>query len=382
MPGVPLVPGVHAPVAPLTKARAEAGVAPKQGWTRQEDETILRTVQTTGMKWSAIAAVLPGRTDDAVRNRYLRLQRKKGGLAIGAHVDGGMTVQITDQAKRGDMWTSEEDTQIMAAVATHGLKWQEIAHGLPGRSANAVRNRYLRLHTPTGTVGASGGGYNSPSASMGAQFLQELAAAAHARQETQETSDAALCAQRDAAAHAAAMQAAAEAQTAQYAAEFAATQRYAAAGGYTDGTAAALAAGSYGDAAAHHYDYDASYDPAAAYDDGGNGNGIGPDAVAFAAPGVIPGAESLAGNAYGSNGGSPSLGGMVYDDANADTAPGTVPGGPSAFAPAGGGDGGGDVTENRVRSPRAQEAAHTLLAGAFPGAAGWRGSPLRPPARS
>ena len=178
------------------------------------------------------------------------------------------------------------------------------------------------------------------------------------------------------------MQAAAEAQTAQYAAEFAATQRYAAAGVYADGTAAALAAGSYGDAAAHHYDYDASYDPAAAYDDGGNGNGIGPDAVAFAAPGVIPGAESLAGNAYGSNGGSPSLGGMVYDDANADTAPGTVPGGPvsepSAFAPAGG----GDVTENRVRSPRAQEAAHTLLAGAFPGAAGWRGSPLRPPARS
>ena len=72
----------------------------------------------------------------------------------------------------------------------------------------------------------------------------------------------------------------------------------------------------------------------------------------------------------------------LADDANADTAPGTVPGGPSAFAPAGGGDGGGDVTENRVRSPRAQEAAHTLLAGAFPGAAGWRGSPLRPPARS
>ena len=210
--------------AEATKSKAEGLI--KQGWTRQEDETILRTVQTTGMKWSAIAAVLPGRTDDAVRNRYLRLQRKKGGLAIGAHVDGGMTVQVTDQAKRGDMWTSEEDTQIMAAVATHGLKWQEIAHGLPGRSANAVRNRYLRLHTPTGTVGASGGGYNSPSASMGAQFLQELAAAAHARQETQETSDAALCAQRDAAAHAAAMQAAEEAQTAQYAAEFAATQRY------------------------------------------------------------------------------------------------------------------------------------------------------------
>ena len=28
-------------------------------------------------RWSRIAAMLPGRTDDAVRNRYLRLVRKK-----------------------------------------------------------------------------------------------------------------------------------------------------------------------------------------------------------------------------------------------------------------------------------------------------------------
>ena len=36
-------------------------------------------MQLTGQKWAVIAALLPGRTDDAVRNRYLRLQRKKHG---------------------------------------------------------------------------------------------------------------------------------------------------------------------------------------------------------------------------------------------------------------------------------------------------------------
>ena len=32
----------------------------------------------------------------------------------------------------------------MEGVRTHGFKWQTIAHELLGRSANAVRNRYLR----------------------------------------------------------------------------------------------------------------------------------------------------------------------------------------------------------------------------------------------
>ena len=33
-------------------------------------------------------------------------------------------------------------------VESFGLKWQVIANTLPGRSANAVRNRYLRCAPP------------------------------------------------------------------------------------------------------------------------------------------------------------------------------------------------------------------------------------------
>ena len=56
------------------RSRSDAPVTLKQGWTRHEDATILRTVREVGNKWSHIAAQLPGRSDDAVRNRYIRIQ--------------------------------------------------------------------------------------------------------------------------------------------------------------------------------------------------------------------------------------------------------------------------------------------------------------------
>ena len=125
---------------PTTQRRKARSEGPgKQGWKHEEDQTIVRMVEVSGQKWSSIAAVLPGRTDDAVRNRYLRLQRK--------HQAG---------EKKGDMWTAEEDRRIREAVLQHGLKWHEIASELPGRSANAVRNRYLRCTSAPRPEGGEG----------------------------------------------------------------------------------------------------------------------------------------------------------------------------------------------------------------------------------
>ena len=116
----------------------------KQGWTPEEDETIVRMVQLNGQKWSVIACALPGRTDDAVRNRYLRLQKKKSTLGGNKPTVTSADLAECQATKKGDMWTAEEDAKIMEGVQHHGFKWQLIAHELPGRSANAVRNRYLR----------------------------------------------------------------------------------------------------------------------------------------------------------------------------------------------------------------------------------------------
>ena len=130
----------------------------KQGWTHEEVELIVSMVLAHGKKWSPIAAMLPGRTDDAVRNRYLRLERIKhgitremaGGALSGAAGSSGKVFVMSEDleaievAKRGDMWSAEEDDIISAGVNMHGRKWQLIAQQLPGRSPNAVRNRYGR----------------------------------------------------------------------------------------------------------------------------------------------------------------------------------------------------------------------------------------------
>ena len=146
--------GMGRGTAQAARGPPRAGGEGKQGWTREEDETIVAMVLAEGQKWSRIAAVLPDRTDDAVRNRYLRLQRKTAaaqtaellgawGGAAGAVVTSA-ALQASEVAKKGDMWSPEEDATIRDGVHMHGQKWQLIALQLPGRSANAVRNRYLR----------------------------------------------------------------------------------------------------------------------------------------------------------------------------------------------------------------------------------------------
>ena len=106
-------------------AKADGSNLLKQGWTPEEDATIVRMVSLTGQKWSFIACALPGRTDDAVRNRYLRLQKRKsvGGTsaAAGLVMASSPTVTSADLAdcqatKKGDMWTAEEDAKIMDGV--------------------------------------------------------------------------------------------------------------------------------------------------------------------------------------------------------------------------------------------------------------------------
>ena len=67
------------PLVPAPHAAGSCNRPERKEWTAAEDETIQSGVATFGCKWRRIAAQLPGRSDDAVRNRWNRLKEARDG---------------------------------------------------------------------------------------------------------------------------------------------------------------------------------------------------------------------------------------------------------------------------------------------------------------
>lgn len=148
-------------------------------WSADEDAALMVHVRELGQVWRKIAGLLPGRTDDAVRNRWLRLSQLSGGdtsagsgnasdvkvepfaqIVPADHQFGLYLAQPTPppMAKLkapkepkstggvgGKFWTPEEDETILSLVASIGTKWGRIAEQLPGRVPHSTRHRYERL---------------------------------------------------------------------------------------------------------------------------------------------------------------------------------------------------------------------------------------------
>jgi len=96
----------------------------KGSWSKLEDQIVKEMVQkhgVGGVKWSVIAAKLPGRLGKQCRERWFN------------HLD---------PALKKEPWTEEEDKMLMDAQARLGNKWCQIAALIPGRSENSVKNRW------------------------------------------------------------------------------------------------------------------------------------------------------------------------------------------------------------------------------------------------
>ena len=123
----------------VTPPPALPDVPRKWNWTEEENRIILANVQRHGTQWDLVAAQLPGRTADAVRNHCHRLQRSS------LYSDGSSEDRKTSSGHGRTVWTAEEDRIICEGMEAFGCKWRRIAAKLPGRSDSSVRNRWTRI---------------------------------------------------------------------------------------------------------------------------------------------------------------------------------------------------------------------------------------------
>jgi S-ribosylhomocysteine lyase LuxS involved in autoinducer biosynthesis len=169
------------PTYPVTPAAASlvsaaASRAPRQSWTLEEHTKLTEAVKKHGKIWVAVATMVPGRTGKQCRNRWtqcLDSAGKTGGqwngeentklteavkkhgkkwVAVAAMIPGRTdqqcrnrwTQSLDSAGKTAGQWKPGEDAKLLDAVKKHGKKWVAVAEMVPGRTDKQCRNRWTQ----------------------------------------------------------------------------------------------------------------------------------------------------------------------------------------------------------------------------------------------
>ena len=138
---------------------------PRHTWSTRDDTKILEALLLFGPKWRHISRYLQAWTDDAIRNRVLRMQTEKLEDEHKHVVQALQTQRREDrEAKRVERaesqqmctadasspqpWTSDEDSKITQYLERRHKhpSWNTIQRDLlPSRTPHAIRNRAYRI---------------------------------------------------------------------------------------------------------------------------------------------------------------------------------------------------------------------------------------------
>mmetsp|Transcript_56 Transcript_56/g.160 ORF Transcript_56/g.160 Transcript_56/m.160 type:complete len:170 (+) Transcript_56:140-649(+) len=108
-----------------TDGDSTAPIRRRKRWTPEEDSLLIKFVgEQRVMRWNVMAEHFPGRDGQHLRLRWMNHLRP--------YLDK-------------NPWNPEEDKVILKLQEKYGNSWVKIAAALPGRSDNAIKNRFFLL---------------------------------------------------------------------------------------------------------------------------------------------------------------------------------------------------------------------------------------------